>query len=287
MGEVNKTFELPNKKVIVRYIKRKIGMAAGDHIGPDHVISGGLLDKAVKKYQIPRLRSGVLVNILTNEEKEFFEKIYKGVDLSVYGDFWKDFYVTLTKQDTRLDLSNSADYLKYKVLWALKDELIAPSWDKRYERQSYEFALVNEGDEDKELKKKFDSKKEAFKLYGKIEDDKELLIGLLKLLSNKPISSDSKLDWVKTKVEEFIDNKADNFIAIVKDPSFYTRILLNQAVDLGVVNRQGNKYETADGLELCEAGEVPTFDNAVTFLDSAKNQDIRSLLEAKIANAKE
>ena len=289
MGEVitKTTFELPNKKIRVKYIKRNIGMAAGDHIGPDHVISGGLLDKAVKKYQVPRLRSGVLKNILTNEEKEYFEKVFKGIDLSIYGEFWKDFYVTLFKQGKELNLSDPNDYLSWKVLLSLSDEVIAPSWDRRYERQSYEFALVNEGDEDKELKKKFDAKKEAFKLYGKIEDDREVLLGVLKLIYNKPVSSDSKLEWIQTKIEEFIDTKATNFIDIVKDKSFYTKLLLNKAVDLGVVNRLGNKYETADGLEICENGEVPTFDNAVNYLDNPKNQEIRSLIEAKINNAKE
>ena len=38
MGVVKK-FELPNKQVTVKYIKRRKGMAAGEHITNDHVIN--------------------------------------------------------------------------------------------------------------------------------------------------------------------------------------------------------------------------------------------------------
>ena len=41
MGEktTKGTFTLPNKRVVVKFIKRKRGMAAGDHITEDHVIN--------------------------------------------------------------------------------------------------------------------------------------------------------------------------------------------------------------------------------------------------------
>ena len=40
------------------------------------------------------------------------------------------------------------------------------------------------------------------------------------------------------------------------------------------------------GLELCEAGEVPTFDNAVRYLDELRNQEVRTIIEAKLEKAK-
>ncbi len=290
MGEVKegikKSFKLPNKQVIVKYIKRRTGMAAGEHITSDHVIAGGMLINSTKRFTVPMHRNGGLVNVLTKEEKDYLEgdDALRGVNLSVYSDYWRDFYVTLRKEDNTFDLNNPRDFIQYKILMALKD-YIAPTWQQRNDKQSYQFVITEEGEEFRETKRKYDSKKEAFKLYGKVEDDKEQLIGILKLITNRPISNGSKLDWIQGQVEEFIDNSPSKFVELMKDSAFATKILINKGVELGVIERKSNKYSTVDGLSLCEADENPTFDNAVRYLDSPKNQEIRSLVEAKIKNA--
>jgi hypothetical protein len=135
------------------------------------------------------------------------------------------------------------------------------------------------------LKAKVDSKKEAFKLYGKIEDDKSKLLGVLKIILNKPVSENSSMDWLQEQVEKIIDESPSKFVKLVKDESFYTMLLLHKGIDTSVITRQSNKYSTVDGLPLAEADEIPTFDNAIRFLDNPKNQEIRSLIEAKINNA--
>ena len=122
-------------------------------------------------------------------------------------------------------------------------------------------------------------------MYGKIEDDRDKLLGVLKLLSNQPISSDSKLDWIQGKVEEILDEKPATFLNIVQDPALETKMVINKAVDAGLIKIRSNRYETVDGLELCEAGEIASFENAVRYLDSDKNQEVKSLLEARIDNA--
>jgi len=285
MGVV-KGFKLPNKQVTVKYIKRRKGMAAGEHITNDHVISGGMLINSTKRFTVPMQRNGGLANILTKEEKDYLEgsDALRGANLSIYSDFWRDFYVTLRKEDNQFDMSRPMEFIQVKLLQALKDH-VAPSWDQRNDKQSYQFVIVNEGEEFKETKRKYDSKKEAFKLYGKVEDDKDQLIGILKLITNKPISAGSKLDWIQGQVEEFIDNSPSKFVELMKDSSFATKILINKGIEAGVIVKKSNKYSTVDGLSLCEADENPTFDNAVRYLDNNKNQEIRSLVEAKIKNA--
>ena len=106
MGETK--FTLPNEVLVVKYIKRKKGMAAGDHVTSDHVISGGMLDGSIKKFQAPLLKNGSIANVLTAEEKTYLEA-ETGLELSVYKDFWLEYFVTLFKQDNRLDLSNPMD----------------------------------------------------------------------------------------------------------------------------------------------------------------------------------
>jgi hypothetical protein len=277
MGENN--FTLPNEVVIVKYIKRKKGMASGSHIGEDHVISGGMLEGSIKKFQAPLLKNGSIANVLTNEEKVFLENM-TGLDLSVYKDFWYDHFVTLFKQDNRFDLSNPMDYISYKVLLANKNE-IAPSWSERNKKLTYDFAITKEYDELNEDKKSFDSKLEAYKLYGKIEDDQDKLIGVLNILTNKPIASDTSLKWLQLEVQKILDKKPESFLNAVNDTSLETKILLNKAIINGYVKIKGNKYSTEDGLDLCENGQIATFENAVKYLNNPKNQNVRDLIEAK------
>ena len=232
------------------------------------------------------MRNGSLANVLTRSEKAFLEGEHalRGIDLSIYGEFWKERYVTLRKEDNIFDLNNPYDYISYKILLSLKDS-ISPTWEQRNERASYEFVIVEEGAELKENKKKYDAKKNAFKLYGKIEDDKNQLLGILKLITNRPISNGSKLDWLQTQVEEYIDNSPSKFLDLVNDKAFHTKLLITKGVEVGVINKDSNKYITADGLSLCEADEIPTFANAIKYLDGSRNQEVRALIEAKINNA--
>lgn len=277
-------FVLPDETIVVKFIKRKRGMAA--HVDTNHVISGGMLTGAKRKFCAPLQRNGSIANVLNPEEKAYLEKV-TDLNLSVYGDFWKNFYVSLFKEDAsnKLDLSEPIDYIASRILLSLKND-IAPSWKERNMKQTYQFAITRSDEEFKEKKVKLDTKKLAYKLYGKIEDDKEKLIGILKLLSNQPISSDSKLVWIQGKVEEYVDTMPSQFLDIIQDSSFDTKVLINKGVGTGVIKRNSNKYSTIDGLELCEAGSIPSFDNAVKYLEEPKNQEVRLLLEARINNTK-
>jgi len=283
MGEVlEKTFTLPQKTVTVKYIKRKKGMAS--NVSEDHVISGGMLSGSVKRYCTPLMRNGSLANVLNSAEKEELEKL-TGLNLSIYSDFWKEHSISLFKEDNLLDLSNPLDYISYKILLSYKND-ICSTWAERNSKQTYEFVIVSGDEELNEKKVSYDSKKEAFKLYGKIEDDKDKLLGILKLLTNKPISSDSTLTWLQTKVEEFIDSKAKLFVDLMKDSKFETKLLIQDAEEKGYVKKSGNKYSTIDGLDLCENGQIPTFENAIAYLDNPKHQDVRGIIEAKLLNKK-
>ena len=192
---------------------------------------------------------------------------------------------TKTQSINLIKLFEDIDFLASKLLEALKDD-IAPSWSERNRKQTYQFAICKQDEEMLESKVKYDSKKEAFKLYGKIEDDKDKLLGVLKLLTNKPISKDSSLSWLQHKIEEFIDTMPSQFVNVINDKTFYTKMLLNTGVESGVVLKVGNKYRTLDGLDLCNSGEIATFDNAINYLDNPLNQEVRTIIETKINKSK-
>lgn len=283
-GTIENSFSLPNDIITVKFIKKNKGMAS--NVEASHVISGGMLIGSVKTFRAPLTRNNTIANVLTKEEKEYLERV-TDLNLSVYGPFWETFKVALHKEDAsnRFDLSSPMDYIAIKLLESLKDE-IASSWSERNRKQTYQFAICKQDEEMLESKVKYDSKKEAFKLYGKIEDDKDKLLGVLKLLTNKPISKDSTLNWLQHKIEEFIDTMPSQFVNVINDKTFYTKMLLNTGVESGVILKVGNKYKTLDGLDLCNSGEIATFDNAVNYLDNPLNQEVRTIIETKINKTK-
>jgi len=284
MGVTKKTaFTLPNEKVTIKYINRRTGMAA--NVDDNHIISGGLLTNAKIKYVAPLLKNGAIANVLTNEEKEHLEEILgEGVNLGVYGkdSIWYDLQVTLGKDDAgnTLDLSNPVDFMKFKILEANHRD-IAKSWAERNNSQTYRFAIVREGEVRNEVKRKLDIKKLAFKLYGKIEDDKDKIISVLKLISNKVPARTSSLEWLQGTLEEQLDAKPQKFVDILEDPDFDTKALINKAVEAKVIVRRGNQYSTEDGLDLCKPGEVPTFEKAIKYLNDDLNQEARLMIQAK------
>lgn len=282
MEETVNTFTLPKEVIIVKFIPRKRGMAS--NVPDNHVISGGMMSKAKVKYQAPIQKNGAIANILTTTEKAFLED-ETGLNLSVYGDFFKEFFVSLFKDDAsnKFNLQDPMDYIAYKILSVCPE--VAPDWEARKLNPEYRFAITREGEVQDEKKKALDVKKEAFKAYGKIEDDKEKLLSVLKLLTNKAIASTSKIGWVQAQIEIIVDENPEKFLSVVQDPHFETKALINRGVEAKVIIKEANQYVTNDGLQLCEPGGVATFANAVKYLDDDKNQELRLLIEARIDKA--
>jgi len=262
----NVEFTLPNEEIIVKFIARKKGMAA--HVADNHVIAGGMMSKSKLKYQAPIQSNGAIANILTKAEKNYLEEA-TGLNLSVYGDFFKTFFVSLFKDDAsnHFKLWDPMDFISYKILMACTNE-IAPDWEARNLNPEYRFAITRVGEVQDEKKKKLDVKKKAFKLYGKIEDDKGKLISVLKLLTNNPIA--------------IVDTAPKAFLDVVEDPNFETKALINRGMEARVILKEGNQYSTNDGIILSTSGEIATFAAAVRFLNDDKNQEIRLFIEARI-----
>lgn len=288
MGEVKeKGFELPTGIVTVKFIKKAKGLAA--NVKDDHIISGGLLEGATRRFSVPMLRNGGLKNVLNKEEKDFLEAgPFMGVNLSVYGEFWKDYYVRLGKTDLSLDLSNPEDYLKYKLLLAW-DQVVAPSLEayNKTKRASYQFYMVKEGEEKKVLSKSLSVTKKAWKLYAKIEDNRDILISILNLLSGKKVSGNSSIDFIRTEVETLVNTRQKDFVAIMEDADFETKSLIALAENAGIIVKKSGRYETIDGLKLANQGENATLKNTVKFLNSPKNLEVVELIKARLENTKE
>jgi hypothetical protein len=292
MGEVKSKkkvdeFSLPEKKITVRLIRRAKGLAAT--VGEDHIISGGMIEGASRRFCVPKLRNGGLKNVLTKEEKEWFESNkFFGVNLSIYSEFWKDFAVKLYKHDKILDLSDAEDYLQYKVLLAW-DKVIAPSLKAMTEnnRATYQYVLIEENEEVQVRGEELGLTKKAWKLYAKYEDNRDVLTSILSLMSNKKVSDSASMKFLRAQVENLVDTRTKDFVNLVEDSDFEIKQLIALAEVAGIIVKKSGKYETVDGLTLAEKGEIATLQNAVKYLNNPRNQEVIDLIRARLANTKE
>lgn len=276
---------LRNERVIVRFVPRETRIT-----NPKHILYGGMSEGAVRYYTVPIMQStGAYKNVLTDSEKEFLEN-YMGLDynaLSVYkkeDNYWANFKVRLTKQDTILDLSNPNDYIKYKVLRANSD-FIADSLDtlQNYPKSTYQFVLIKEGDSEKQESVKMSTIMKCYKEYGKIEDDKDTLRTILSMLDGRTVARNTKLEFLQGKINTHIQANPKLFYSIISDPTLPVKVLIKRAVEGGLIYKKGNYYYLKeDNSPLCGPNQEPTLSTAAKYLLLPKNQELRFTIEAKL-----
>lgn len=283
---------LRNERLIVRYIPKLSGMWGNN---PKHILSGGMAEGAVRTFVVPKLSSGMYVNILTDKEKEFLEEVM-GLEynaLSIYkkvDNYWDDRNessvnkVRLTKGDNFLNLADPEDYIRYKILLANKD-LIAPSLQILQDKPkiTYQFVIISEGDEAKIAKTNMSSTMLSYKEFGKIEDDIDILRTIIETIDGRPVSPSSKLEFLQTKINTLIQTDSKLFLRVVTDPLLSTKVLIKKAITAGLISNRGTYlYLRADNSPLCELNEEPTLNTAAKFLNTPKHQEVKFTLEAKL-----
>lgn len=281
---------LRNERVIIRHIPKEGGMITN----PKHILFGGMAENAVRIFTVPRLSSGMFVNVLTDKEKAYLEEAM-GLEynaLSVYekvNNFWDDSNdsgiskVRLTKLDNYLNLADPEDYIRYKILLANKD-YIAPSLEALQDspKATYQFVIISEGDETRMAKDNMSSTMKCYKEYGKIENDVDTLRVLIEAIDGRPTSPGSQLEFLQTKVNNLIQADSKLFLKTITDPLLKTKVLIKKSIEAGLISNRGNfLYLRSDNTPLCELNEEPTLNIAAKYLNSPKHQDIKFTLEAK------
>lgn len=282
---------LRNEKLVVRHLPRESSMVTN----PKHIFYGGMAENAVRVFTVPILEStGAFVNVLTNSEKAFLEEIM-GLEynaLSVYqreNNFWANYTVRLTKSDNYLDLSNPEDFIRYKVLVANKDFIAASLTDLQEKpRATYQFVIISENDETNQSNKQLSATMEAYMMFGKIQEEKELLKFIAETINGRPISPKAKLNFITGEINKIIQASPKNFVSLVNDPLLNTKVLIVQAVEYSLIRKRGDYYYlAADNSPLCGVSEDPTLNMAAKYLNAPKNQEIKFTLEARLKTLKE
>ena len=276
---------LRNERIVVKHVPKETGMVRD----PKHILYGGMAENAVKWFTVPRLTSGMYINVLTNAEKTCLEEVM-GLEynaLSIYNktdNFWDNFMVRLTKQDNILDLSNPEDYIKYKVLLANKD-FIAPSLQELedHPKATYQFVIIHENEESQASKKKMNATMQAYMEFGKIQDNADILRTIIETIDGRPTSKNSKIELLQDKVGKLIQADAKLFVRVASDPLLSTKVLIKKAIEGGLIsNRGGMLYLKADGTPLCGDNEEPTLNIAAKYLNMPKHQELLFSLQAKL-----
>ena len=289
--EVNQTTDkemincLRQERILVRHIPKEGGMISN----PKHILYGGMAENAIRYFTVPKLSSGMYVNVLTDKEKEFLEEVM-GLEyntLSIYkkvDNYWENNMVRLTKQDNVLDLSDPEQYIKYKILLANKN-FIAPSLEALtdYPKATYQFVIIAEGEETKTAKDNMSITMKCYKEFGKIENDVDMLRTLVETIDGRPTSANVKLEFLQTKVNSLIQADSKLFLKTITDPYLPTKVLIKKAVEAGLSSNRGNYlYLRQDNSPLCENNQEPTLSVASQYLNNPKHQDIKLTLEAKL-----
>ena len=276
---------LRNERVIVKHVPKESGIVRD----PKHILYGGMAEGAVRWFTVPRLTSGMYVNVLTNAEKAYLEEIM-GLEynaLSIYNktdNFWDNIQVRLTKQDNILNLADPDDFIKYKVLLANKD-FIAPSLQdlEDHPKATYQFVIIHENEETNASKKKMNATMQAYMEFGKIQENADILRLIIETIDGRPTSKNSKIEFLQEKVGKLIQADAKLFVRVATDPLLNTKVLIKKSIEGGLIsNRGGMLYLKADGTPLCEDNEEPTLSIAAKYLNMPKHQELKFSLEAKL-----
>lgn len=289
MAKTTKSIEtfnpLRKERVIVRFVPKE-----NDNIvDRKHVAFGGMMDGAVRGFTVPVLSNGTYKNVLTDNEKTFLEEVL-GLEvngLSVYNkkdNYWDNFLIRLTKQDTILDLSDPEDYIKYKVLLANKD-LVAPSMKQLREarRATYEYVIMEPNEEFSDSRNRVNNTMKCYEEFGAIKDKFDILRCIIETVDGRTVANNTKIEFLQAKATDLIASNPKLFLETITDPLLNTKVLIKKAVEANLISKRGEYYYfREDGSPLCGPNEDPTFTIAARYLSLPENQELKFAIEAKL-----
>ena len=289
MAKTTKSIEnfnpLRKERVIVRFVPKE-----NDNIvDRKHVAFGGMMDGAVRGFTVPVLSNGTYKNVLTDNEKTFLEEVL-GLEvngLSVYNkkdNYWDNFLIKLTKQDTILDLSDPEDYIKYKVLLANKD-LVAASMKQLREarRATYEYVIMEPNEEFSDSRNRVNNTMKCYEEFGAIKDKFDILRCIIETVDGRTVASNTKIEFLQAKATDLIASNPKLFLETITDPLLNTKVLIKKAVEANLISKRGEYYYfREDGSPLCGPNEDPTFTIAARYLSLPENQELKFAIEAKL-----
>jgi len=290
---LDKLFEKPG--FVSRKVKVKIIRRDGGWLPPEHEASVMMQDSKIIFCVPASASTQLLINPLAGLDKDQLNFLAKkmglkdGEEFNIYrkeNNFWRRFEVRLTRDGDYFDLGTPVDFLKWAVLRTDSDK-IAPSWNDRFNRGTYKFALIEEGEEDKQKINKADMMKEAYRLYGRLEVTESkmrdfLWVYYLNFKDAQKPPKQATPEFLKTQIADIVENNTDRFLELANDPDYETKLLVKKGMDVGGIAQRKGKYFLGD-----DSDPVGNLTDLIEFLDDDRNQQDRLKIMHLIEKANE
>lgn len=220
---------------------------------------------------------------LTEEDERRLEKemhLPVGTLNKYNKDFWGTKLFKIPKEGKTYFLDNPSDELEYKVL--SKWSKIAPSKIAIADCPDAMFYLSNVEDEAKLENVKANNEMRAAKLFGQLSQTE--MVNVLKIYtqlegkSTGKVSKDTSLDVISATLYKKLKADPTEFLRIKEDPSFNTRVSIDDFISNRVLTKSGAKY-------LITGGDVigHTLEQTIDYLSDPRNQDTLLTLNQKLA----
>lgn len=169
------------------------------------------------------------------------------------------------------------------------EKLICKSLDelKRRPLATYQYVIVEEGDERKITVSRIQLKKDCFEIADKIKKDFDMLKAVCEMLGKRKISENTKSDFLLNQLYEFIDDNPELTYKVLTTPSLKSFVFVKSCVSASLIIKSGDFYYLKSGknkIPMSDDSKDPTLENAVKFLNNPKNQEVKFALEAQLKN---
>lgn len=280
---------LSEEKVFVKYVMDvKNGIT-----DRTHPLYGGLSTSASIGIPAPLMTKRIGM-IFSKEELEFLGEEL-GENLKPNSDFWKEFRrdqagtmvdgfpIHLRKEGAMFNKNNAMDYIKIRILE--DSPIVANSLEGLKQSEGCRFYLLSEKDVYKKEISDISTKQEAYKLFGKYEDDEAVLKYVLKS-NNKSVDPKAKIEFLQKEAWKITETNPKAFTAVLKDEHLKTKIKMSDFLQYKLINKMNNLYYDIEGKALALDGEMNDVNGAARYLDSGIGGEFRLEMEAKVKTLK-
>ena len=285
--------KLRSQKFKVVPIKRKGGWVPESHD------SAFMNDGSKIGIVVPVLPGNILKDPLIFEGKNGYEKWSDedraefanelGLEKDVFNvyakkNFWRGNTVDIDRNGLHLNLAKAEDFVKYLILISDSDR-IAPEWSVRFQKGTYKFAMVGEGQEIVEGVTRTEDMKNAYKIFGRMDSSADkmkdfLFVYYLAKKEAKRPPRDASVDWLKSEIQKIVDADLTMFLELASDTQYDTKLLITKAVEAGALDRDRHQYFIHG-----DPKPIGILEETIAFLDDDRNQEVKMKLIHHVENS--
>jgi hypothetical protein len=213
------------------------------------------------------------------EQQEFEKKLgLKEGELAPFSPWWGE-NIEIRLENTKatrfiLDGSPMSE-LKYRIL--LNSSKVAHSELDKHKNPHALFYIVDEEAKAKAEVEQSDYEFEAFEILMKLSPDEKR--ASLRLFGKKGVDSLSET-VIRNELSKQIKKNPEEFTKILKDKKLKTRLLIEEFLDYGIVQKVGHYFKNGDDTIASSTDEL------IEYFDDIKNQSVKMAMTSRLTRKK-